>query len=177
MLNKEFGRLRGWMAYTLSWTDRQFDNVNQGNPFPFKYDRRHNFSLAMIYKLSPSLSFSANYSLSSGLAFSLPVQKYDFQFDRFQNIPVTALVYKGKNQYRLPAYHRLDIGFNANFKTARLEHQIKAGIYNIYNRNNPLYYDLRTSLVADGESLREVKEFVQVRMIPFMPSLSYGISF
>ncbi len=177
MLNKEWGRLRGWMSYTLSWTDRQFENVNQGNPFPFKYDRRHNFGLAMIYQLSPSISLSTNYTFSSGLAFSLPIQKYQYQFDHFRDVPVTALVYNGKNQYRLPAYHRLDIGLNASFKTAWLHHEVKAGVYNVYNRNNPLYYDLRTSLLANGESLQEVKEFVQVRMIPFMPSLSYAISF
>lgn len=177
MLNKNWGRLRGWMSYTLSWTDRQFENVNQGNTFPFKYDRRHNLGLAMIYQLSPNFSISTNYTLSSGLAFSLPVQKYDFQFENFNSIPATALVYNGKNQYRMPAYHRLDIGINGSFKTAWLHHQVKAGIYNVYNRNNPLYYDLRTSLVANGESLQEVKEFVQVRMIPFMPSLSYAISF
>ncbi len=177
MLSKKWGRLNGWLSYTLSWTDRQFANVNQGQVFPFKYDRRHNLGLAMIYKFSPSISFSANYSLSSGLAFSLPLQKYDFQFSNFSNRPITALVYNGKNQYRLPAYHRFDIGVNASFKTAWLNHEVKVGVYNLYNRNNPLYYDLRTSLLSDGESLREVKKFVQFRMIPFMPSLSYSVSF
>lgn len=177
MLNKEWGRLRGWLSYTLSWTDRQFDNINQGNPFPFKYDRRHNFGLAMIYQLSPNISLSTNYTFTSGLAFSLPTQKYDYQFDGLNGLPVTALVYNGKNQYRLPAYHRLDVGLNASFNTAWLKHEVKAGVYNVYNRNNPLYYDLRTSLVANGETLQEVKEFVEVRMIPFMPSLSYAISF
>lgn len=177
MVNKKTGKLKGWASYTLSWTDRQFEHVNQGFPFPFKYDRRHNLGLALIYQLTRSISISADYTLNTGLAFSLPLQKYDFQFDHFQGSPATALVYNGKNNYRLPAYHRLDVGLNVSFSTAWLQHEIKAGIYNIYDRNNPLYYDLRTGLISDGEQLREVKEFVQVNMIPLMPSLSYAVSF
>jgi len=177
MLRKNWGRLNGWLSYTLAWTDRQFEKVNQGNPYPFKYDRRHNLGLALVYQLSPAVTFSANYTFSSGLAFSLPLQKYDFHFSNFPGSPTTALVYNGKNQYRLPPYHRLDLGVNVSFKTDWLQHEIKAGVYNAYNRNNPLYYDLRTALVADGEDLREVKEFVQARLLPIMPSLSYAISF
>ncbi|MEL7119410.1 MAG: TonB-dependent receptor [Bacteroidota bacterium] len=176
-LSKHSGKLTGWASYTLSWTDRQFDQVNNGEVFPFKFDRRHNGSIALLYKASEKLSLSANWTFSTGLAFSLPLQRYDFQFTDLASEPVTALVFNGKNQYRLPPYHRLDVGLNYNFRTDNLKHHVRLGIYNVYNRNNPLYYDLRSGIVNSGGQLRERKEFVQVWLVPFTPSISYGITF
>ncbi len=176
-VRKRWGVFSGWLSYTLSDTDRQFENVNQGEPFPFKYDRRHNLSLAMNYKFTRWLNMSVGWTISTGLAFSLPSSKYEFQFSELDSEPITALVFNGKNENRLPPYHRLDVGLNGTFKTGNLRHKIRLGIYNIYNRQNPLYYDLRTSVRSQNGVLTQYKEFVQFPLAPLIPSLSYAISF
>ena len=77
----------------------------------------------------------------------------------------------------MPAYHRLDLGVNFYFNTDRIGHTINVGVYNLYNRRNPLYYDLRNTYEAEDQQLKLKKEFVPVSIIPMLPSLNYSIKF
>jgi len=177
-LYKKIGRLTGGMAYTLSWTNRQFEKINLGRPFPFKYDRRHNFNLTTHYQFNNRWRLKASWLLNSGLAFSLPLRKYQFQFPGLSSpTTTTALAFGSKNQYRLPYYHRLDVEVQADFSGKWLDHTFSAGVYNLYNRKNPVYYDLRTQLLNRNNELRERKKFVQVWLIPVFPYLNYSIRF
>ncbi len=176
-LRKSWGRTTGWIAYTLAWAERRFDLVNQGNPYPFRYDRRHDFKIVLQQKVLPWLDISANWLFSSGLAFTAPVQKYEVSVPGLPYQRVVALDYGAKNQFRMPAYHRLDLGMTAAFKTRGLAHTLGAGVYNAYNRKNPVYYDLRMQLVNENFQLREKPEYVQVWLIPVMPYLNYSIKF
>ena len=115
---KRIGKLSGWTGYTLSWTQRQFDNVNNGDPFYYRYDRRHDVSVAMSYEMSKTWDFGLVFVFGTGNAVSLPSQYYsaagnpmkqNYYWGEFnQTVPY----YKETNGYRMPAYHRMDIGFN-----------------------------------------------------------------
>lgn len=178
LFNWRHGSTHGWIAYTLSWSNRRFEKVNLGETYPFKFDRRHDLKIVLAHRLKPWCELSADWVFTSGFAFSLPLLQYQVSIpDVIAPPPVEVLDYGAKNQYRMPFYHRLDVGVNFYYRTGKLEHVANVGVYNIYNRRNPLYYNLRTKYVNENNALRAVKEFVQVWLIPILPSVNYSIKF
>lgn len=180
MLTKTAGRWMGWLSYTLAWANRRFDNINFGEVYPFKYDRRHDAKLSLTYRCRPWLRLSGVFVYNTGSAFSIPLEKYNVALPGIilPNEGVEVISFGGKNQYRLPPYHRLDL--NAQFllnRAGKLRHQITAGVYNAYDRKNPLYYNVRSRYVNAGNALISVSEFVQVWLLPALPSLSYKLEF
>lgn len=177
MLGKCQGRAMGWIAYSLAYASRQYGLINNGEAYPYKYDRRHDLKLAFSYRIQDWVEMSANWIFSSGFAFSLPAGEYDVLFPGSGEPPLVAIDYGSKNANRMPPYHRFDLSANFYFDTDRVQHVINVGVYNLYNRRNPLYYDLRNRYVREGNQLRLKKEFVSVWIIPMLPSLSYSIKF
>jgi|APTNR8051073442_1049403.scaffolds.fasta_scaffold00323_31 outer membrane receptor for ferrienterochelin and colicin len=179
LVNWRYGsKTKGWISYSLSWTDRQFEKVNLGRAYPFKFDRRHDLKIVLTHRLKPWCELSANWVLSSGFAFSLPLLQYRVEIPGvIPPPPIEVLDYGSKNQYRMPYYHRLDVGVNFYYRTGKLEHTANVGVYNLYDRRNPLYYTLRTKYINENNDLRPVKEFVQVWLIPILPSVNYSIKF
>ena len=174
-LRKTNGITTGWIAYGLLWADRTFERVNRGNPYPYRYDRRHEVKLAVIHKIQDWLDLTASWTLSSGSAFSLPVSTYTIDIP--DEGTFTAVDYGTKNAYRLPYYHKLDMSANVHIEMERIKHTIKMGVYNLYNRHNPLYYDIRSNLVHSNGNWYEENELVDAWLIPLLPSLSYSICF
>ncbi len=178
-LNKTIGKTTGWISYGLARTDRRFERINNGRWYPFKYDRRHDLKVILFQKISRSLEFSADWIFSTGFAFSLPLEKYPV------NLPVIffppenfdVLVFDQKNAYRMPAYHRLNFSFNYHFPRKNLRHNIGLGVYNLYNRRNALYYDLRTEYVNENFTLTQVRRPVQARLLPRLPVVSATFNF
>lgn len=169
-LEKKLGRIRGWMNYTWSKSLRQFETLNFGETYDFKFDRPHSFKITGLYKIKPRISFSANWSYQTGLPTTLPTSEYTF-YSSNVFAPTTVLNIGEKNKFRLPDYHRLDI--ELIILLDKYSKQIlKFGLYNAYNRKNPLYYRLKDKVDQPGE-----KEFVQVTLLPILPSLSYSITF
>jgi hypothetical protein len=103
MFKCNFGRLNGWVSYTLSRTMRQFDEINHRNAFPARQDRIHNLALVGIYELTSKWSLSANWIYYTGNAVTFPSGKYEID-------GIIAGYYTERNSYRMPSYHRLDIG-------------------------------------------------------------------
>ena len=116
--------------------------------------------------------------MSSGFAYSLALSEYIFQPEP-DVPPIKVKDFGEKNQYRMPYYHRLDVGFNLKFasKNSNLRHQLHIGAYNVYNHRNPLYYNLRSKFIKENNELREVKELIEVQMLPILPSVSYSFEF
>ncbi len=168
---KSSGSLQGWISYTYSRSKRQFDDVNFGKPFNFKFDRPHSFKVVGTYRLSNKIDFSANWVYESGMPTTLPTGEYTFTSSNLFS-PVSVLSVGEKNSFRLPANHHLDLGVNLTFNKPKVQQIIKFGVYNVYNRKNPLYYRLREKTDGSGE-----KEFVQVTLLPITPSLSYTLRF
>lgn len=170
-------RSMAWIAYGLARSERRFERINLGRVFPFKYDRRHDLKIAAAHQLRPWLSVSANWMLASGFAYSLPLTEFSFQVPGQPGQPVIVQDFGSKNRYRMPWYHRLDLNAQCVFKSRRLHHTINAGVYNAYNRRNPLYYNIRTQIDNVDNQLQQTKSFVQVWLLPALPSLSYSLRF
>jgi hypothetical protein len=156
---KKKGRFTGMVGYTLSWTTRQFGALNGGTPFPFRYDRRHDFKVAAVYRISPRIELSAEWLYGSGNAITIPIGTYNGP--NGQEIEL----YGSRNGYRMPSYHRGDI--SARF-SKQMKHHERAwiiGAYNVYNRKNPFY------IYRDGT------DFKQVSLFPIIPSISYQFKF
>ncbi len=178
-VQKKRGRTTGWIGYTLSWTKRRFDLLNQGHTFPYRYDRRHDLALVLTHQLTRSTSFSLTWVYGTGNATTLPIARY-YGY-RQHSVggreiwiphvpPYETRIYGDRNSYRVSAFHRLDLGFNFGDK-----HGFSLGVYNAYNRKNPYFiyfdddYDPNTTDIK-----RRAK---QVSLFPLLPWLSYRFKF
>lgn len=177
-------KLRKWLftlSYTLSWNWRQFDDLNNGRKFPYKYDRRHVVNLAVAYKPNKNWDISAAGSISSGDVFTMPEKIYP-DFDNSQHIidpedPVQTyrFIYYNSalNQFRTLPYYRMDIAANYYLTTKkRWQHKFTAGIYNLLGSASKYNYDLQASI--DGKFNVVLSKNKLFGVSPF---LSYTINF
>jgi hypothetical protein len=171
-VKRKFGVLNGWVGYTWSKTDRQFDELNGGNPFPAKFDRRHDLSVVADWTPSPRWNFSGAFVYATGNTLTLPVQRY-FLEGRITD------VYGARNGYRMVPYHRADISATfypkKNDGNLKVERRWVFSIYNVYNRANPffLFFDNEGDLL-EGTLQIQAK---QVSLFPILPSVSWNFSF
>lgn len=170
-INKVQGKLTGWIGYTLSWTWRQFSELNEGKKFPAKYDRRHDLSIVATYELNPRWRFGAVFVYGTGNATSLPQRFYIVE-------GVLTQEYSKINQYRLPAYHRLDLSATYTPKPnpkRKLQSSWVFGLYNTYSHLNPyfIYYDQKGS-AYNGTLQVEAR---QVSLFPVLPSVTWNFKF
>lgn len=178
LLSKESPKFGGWISYTLGKADRQFQNdINRGNRFPTKLDRRHNVSLQLLQKFNEKWEASLGFNYSTGTAFNFPTQTYTViqpPGGAPTEIEPVVTPIDRLNGRRLPPYHRLDVAVNHNFWHRGNRHTLKFGFYNIYNRKNPLYFSLRDKFDENGEVKTEV---IQVSLLPLFPTLRYSLQF
>lgn len=176
LLQKKLGDFTGWIGYTLSWTQMQFDEVNNGKKFYARHDRRHDVSVVGMYKLSKSVTFSGTWVYGTGNAITLPVaQAYmpnhipgvDMGF--IDNRQVT--LYTERNAFRMAAFHRLDLGVQFTKKLDKAEQTIEVSVYNAYNRQNPFFYYVNYSSSGNRRVL------TQVSLFPLIPSITYSLKF
>ena len=165
-IQKNKGKTTGWIGYTLSWSNRKFENINFGEWYPYKYDRRHDFSIVLSHELTKSWDVSATWIYGTGNAITFPQAIY---FDRPGNNINILESYGNRNSSRLPPSHRLDVGFSHTKKKKRYNRTVSFGAYNFYNRKNPFFAYLTT------ENDRRVAK--QVSLFPVIPSISYRIQF
>lgn len=178
MLRKQMGGTQGWLSYSLAWAHRSFERINLGQPYPFTFDRRHDLKLVVIQELGDQWDFGVSWVFGTGLAFSLPLETFEVSFPGVPDGPILGIDYGSKNQFRLPYYHRLDMSVNYQKVDRRgRAHKFQLGVYNAYNRNNPLYYTFNRSLVVQNNAIVERRELVGVRLLPLLPSLSYSLQF
>jgi outer membrane cobalamin receptor len=176
-LNKRIGSLTGWLGYTLSWTTRTFAELNQGRTFYPRYDRRHDISIALTYKLGDSWELGATWVYGTGQAFTMPTGKYvvpDFSGSGFGWTRV-AYDYSQRNGYRLPSFHKLDLNFAHSFTWLGLPMVFNINIYNAYNRLNPFAQYVTTEYDSvTGKNKSVVK---QLTLFPFLPTIGLQFSF
>jgi hypothetical protein len=169
LFQKKLGKTTGWIGYTLSKTTRQFENINMGKPYAYRYDRRHDLSIVFNHKLKENVDLSATWVFGTGNAFTMAVGKYNI--DDHTEIHI----YEGKNTFRMRSYHRLDVGVNFHKQKKRGERTWSLSVYNLYNRENPYYYFFDTKgNYSGGTNVRVVK---QRSLFPFIPSVSYSFKF
>ena len=166
MFRKNTGILNGWISYTWSKPMRQFDEVNQGKPFPAQHDRTHDFSAVVMYEIFRRLNFSAAWIYYTGNAVTMPSGKY--QIER-----KIVSYYTERNGYRMPDYHRLDLSLVLFGKSRKgFESSWNLSVYNAYARENAYMIKFRNKTDHPGEM-----EAVQVSLFKAVPSLSYRFKF
>ena len=170
-VNKVKGRLTGWVGYTLSWTWRKFPDLNFGEKYPAKFDRRHDLSVVGMYKLNYRWKLAATFIYGTGNATTLPTRFYLVG-------GVLTQEYSRINQYRLPAYHRLDLSAVLQGKknpNRKLKTEWVFSLYNTYSRQNPyfIYFD-QEGTAADGTLRVQAK---QVSIFPVIPAVTWNFKF
>jgi len=173
-IEKNSGKFNGWLAYTLSWTNQTFKDLNFGKEFPFAYDRRHNLSLVGNYDLSKHWMLSGAFVFNTGRPYTLPVGRVDVgNGGTLYN--GTYADYTERNNYRLNSFHRLDV--SAIYRKTRqmfrksYESEWVFSVYNLYSRRNPYFVYLSTDEVT------KLPVATQVSLLPAVPSVSYNFKF
>lgn len=168
-INKVKGRLTGWIGYTLGWTWRKFPDLNQGQQYPSRYDRRHDLSVVANYTINDKWKIAGVFVYGTGNAISVP--------ERFYFIGgVLSQQYSGINAYRMRAYHRMDIAATYTPKPKK-ERKYTTNwvfsLYNAYSRANPyfLYFDQEGS-ASNGTLNVSAK---QVSLFPVLPSVTWNV--
>ncbi len=190
LMQKKEGRLSGWMSYTLAKSTRQFPEINDGIAYPFKYDRRHEFSIVAMYKIRPNVTLSANWFFATGNAITLPTSIYNIPLNGLPSggIEILRVIdYNKRNSYRTVPIHRLDVGVEFYKKRKNYERKWHVGIYNAYNRGNPFFFQFD---FVPSQTYRNVKtiptleqrlidtyKIKQINLIPILPFVSFEIKY
>ena len=185
-LKKRLGDFNGWIGYTYSKTMRKFDEIDNGEWFPAKYDRRNDLSVVTQYQINNRINIGAVFVYATGNSLSLPERRW---FSLEENRIIT--VWSKRNQYRLDPYHRLDISLTIDSKpykevfnkeTNQFDKVDKKvisswniSVYNVYNRANPyfIFFDYT------GDPLQGTADFgaSQVSLFPILPSITWNFKF
>jgi hypothetical protein len=188
LVQKKVGKLTGWVGYTLSWTQFQFDELNEGKAFWARYDRRHDISVVAIYKLLEQegerngITLSATWVYGTGNAITLPIAEFSAPIHQVapssNNSFLSSMFvnqYTGKNQFRMAPYHRMDLGIQISKKKPLWVRTWEFSIYNVYNRYNPYFYYIG----SDGTLFNPGNNRVlrQITLFPIIPSVSWNIKF
>ena len=178
LAQRTIGNTMGWIGYTLAKSDRQFSKggINGGERFPYKYDRRHNASLTVSHKFSKRIDLSASWVFSSGDRTTLAqeetvVIRPDGGWYGGGVRPEELI--ESRNNYTLPASHRLNIGVNIHKKLKRGSRTWNVSIYNAYNAMNPNFVHWGT-VRENGKDRRVLKK---LSILPCIPSFSYTYRF
>jgi hypothetical protein len=171
-VRKNGKRLTGWVGYTLSWTNRVFPEINNGNQFPARYDRRHDLSIVGSWRINDRWSVSAIFVYGSGSALTVPVSRYFIDGQLVSE-------FGERNSFRMPDYHRLDLGAtlypNPKNKHKRFKSTWNFSIYNVYSRQNPFFIYFDTDVNEEDNSV--TIEARQVSIFPILPSVTWNFKF
>lgn len=165
-IKKNIGKLHGWVAYTLSQSERRFDLVNQGVWFRARQDRPHDVSLVAMLELNEHWQLSGNFVFATGQAVSLPTSKYHIQGETFY-------YYAKRNDQRMPNYHRMDISVTYSHKmhsTGTSNWNI--GFFNVYNRKNTYMLDFR-----QNEQQPLQTDIYSIALFGLIPSITWNFNF
>ncbi|MEM6967600.1 MAG: TonB-dependent receptor plug domain-containing protein, partial [Bacteroidota bacterium] len=177
-IQKKKGKTTGWIGYTLSWNFRQFPEINGGERYPFRYDRRHDISVVVAHKLSDRINLSSAWVFGTGNAISLPTARYDVggfnpQSSFWQNGEIEVL--GDKNAYRMSNYHRLDFSVEFIKQKARYERKWILSVYNAYWNRNPYYAFVEDEFDSETRTNRRVIK--EISILPIIPSIAYAFKF
>ena len=182
-IQKKKGKTTGWIGYTLSFSERKFEGVNFGKWYPYKFDRRHDFSLVMSHEFSDNFDIGLTWVYGSG-------NNMTFLESRYPSVNINGNIngidegsvgeieyYPARNNLRLPAYHRLDIGLNFHKKKKWGDRTISVGAYNVYNRKNPFFLSVNDKIEVQNGVPTSTRVVQQTSLFPIIPSISYKFKF
>ncbi len=167
MLRKNAGRLNGWLSYTYSRSRRQIDQINEDRWYRSPYDKPHSISLAANFELNSKWSLSANWVYASGNPVTFPTGRFQIDGDY---VPI----YSGRNEYRYPDYHRLDLSATVQLspKEKKFRSELNFSLYNAYGRKNPW-----TIYFQHEEQAPDTMYAEQIYLFSFVPSITWNFTF
>ena len=176
LFRKNEGKLKGWLAYTLSKSEQLTSGrnisepgINNGEWYNTPYDKTHDLSVNAGYEFSSKWKFNTNFLLQTGQPTNYPVGQYEFQG---LNVPI----YNDnqRNANRLPTYHRLDLSATltpVKNNNRDLQAEWVFGIYNIYNRKNA------ASIAFSRNTETSANEAIKTSIFGIVPSITYNFKF
>lgn len=190
-LEKREGKFTGWIGYTLAWTKRgDFVPVDPNgyfgegrSYFAPRYDRRHDISVVAMWEINRRLTFSSSWVYGSGDLAWLPTGRLTFQDVQGGTTQVVLPVYRERNNFRLAAFHRLDLGLIVKFYPKWGESDLSINVINAYDRRNAFFLFLEPEFAEEtgaGGELFEIPERIkatQVSLFPILPSISWNFKF
>lgn len=178
LAQKSVGQVTGWFGYTWSRTMRLFDTpgeeLNNGEPFPAKYDRIHDISITVQYKPDDTFDAGVTWVYSTGNTATLAMQEIDGGGESYRS---GIEFVESRNNFRLPAYHRMDVSVNFHKKKKHGVRTWNISVYNLYNRQNPFIIYPKTSERYDGHGTQYSTSLMQRSLFPILPSVSYIYKF
>ena len=164
-VSKNIDKMMFMTSYTLSRSISEFEDINEGNPFPSAFDRPHNFNTLVSYDISDKWEVSGVFVFTSGQNFTAPSD--------IRIINESVIVnYSDKNSMRFPNYHRLDVSVTYKFKERKgFKSKLNFTIYNVYNNNNPFYIDYVVSGSIEDNSITIKPE--TTTLFPVMPTITW----
>ncbi len=190
-VTKDVGKITGTVGYGLLWNWRKFDELNLGNKFPAKFDNRHKININVAYKLNERFNFNAGWTYMTGNRLTLSMYNYDIPGSLFPDAPTVGPpgygneidglnYYPTRNNVRLPAYHRLDLGMtiHRNYRKGR-SGEWNVSLYNAYCHMNVLTVkkDNENNVAFTPDKENWHRAFKTLSLIPIIPSVSYTYSF
>ena len=171
LLRKEAGKFTGWISYTLSWSWRKFNEINDGDWFHARYDRRHNGAIVTQYAFHKRWSVSVVWEFISGARFTPVIGQYTQLAPTLTGVDLIP-VYSTINGVKLADTHRLDAGIKFKSKPGKkFQWQWFAGVYNSYNRANPV------GIVIEQDETDGSLKYSQPGLFGLLPFISYGFKF
>ena len=189
LVRKEVGKFTGWIGYTLSWTKQQFDELNFGEPFFARYDRRHDVSIVLMYSPTKKINLSLSWVFATGNAVTLPTSVYaaedlynylgltvpqgEYSWNSFYTIEN----YGKKNDFRMKPFHHLDIGvqFIKPHNKNNGQSIFEISIYNLYNHHNPFFYFIGESY--NQQTHQWSTQLQSLSIFPIIPTFTYHFKF
>lgn len=163
---KKEGKITGWISYTLSRSIRQIEGINRGTWYPARQDRLHDLSVVAIYKPHPKWMVSATWVFNTGTPVTFPAGKYLIDGSVIN-------LFTDRNSYRMPDYHRLDLGTTWLIKsTGRFRSELNFSVYNAYARKNPYAY-----IFSNDPQNQTVTRTTMVYLFSVVPSVSWNFKF
>lgn len=163
LLKKNKGKFTGWLGYTLSRTEKQIVGINQSQWYAARQDRTHDISIVTMYEISNRWDVSAFWVLQTGNAVTFPSGKYELEGK-------TIWLYTERNGYRMPSYHRLDLGATYKLKDHKhLSSKLSFSIYNAYGHENPYFINFEKSKIDNNKTIA-----VQTSLFKWVPSISWN---
>jgi hypothetical protein len=184
LLQRKYGKLTGWIGYTLSYTKYKFAELNNGKEFFPRHDRRHDVSIVAIYKLTKNTTLSGTWVYGTGDAITFaqsqyiayshdPRGSYNNPYGQYNYFNARYANYYGeKNSFRMAAYHRLDVGvqFSKDLEWGG-KRTIEISLYNTYNQYNPFYY------YTSYDVIKQQTVLMQITLFPILPGIAYYLKF
>ncbi|KAA9332141.1 TonB-dependent receptor [Hymenobacter busanensis] len=170
-VQKKTGRTTGWVGYTLSWSKRQFEELNQGRVYPYKYDRRHDAKVVIIHDFNDHLRLSGTWVYGTGNAVTLSRGRYVLgDYQQYDD-------YGPRNSYRMRAYHRMDLDLSYTKKKKWGEMINSVSLYNAYSRANPYFLYFQQGYTDMNGNVEKKSTYKQISLFPIIPSFSKSFRF